>query len=629
MSPLHAFITRHSALAYFVLTFAISWIGVILVIDATDGLTSTAPASDPRFLYALAAMVAGPTTAGLVLTAFLHGRAGLRRLVSRATTWRAGVRWYVVALLIAPLTMGATLAALSLFSPAFVPGFMTTDERAALLLASLGVGLAAGLFEEIGWTGFATPTLAARYSVLKTGLYVGAIWGAWHLLTNVFWASRVSAGELPMSIFLPISVVGTLVGYLTAYRVLMVWVYDRTHSLLIGILMHVSLTASLLSFNPIGLSGAALLTYSFVLAAAFWLVVALVAAIDMKHPGTTHIFRGPDGAPLPASIAEIKYYRLGGVDQWVMMRGEDIAHPPLILLHGGPGMTEMRLFRTFNAPLETCFTVVNWDQRGAGKSFDRTLDPSSMTVEQFISDLDELVEIVRARLGHQKVVLFGHSWGSALGVLYAARFPEKVAVYIGCEQIGDSAAGELLSYRFALSEAERLQDRKALKALRAIGPPPHSARDLMTERMTVQRLAKETDARVLWQMSRIFLGGPESSVFDLGNILRGFRFSLDAMWSEVSKLDLITQVPALRMPVFFFVSRRDHWVPPEASIAYFNVLSAPQKRLIWFDNSGHEPFVDEATKFNAVMAIAVRTVVSEALSARPAAPTAELALADA
>src|ERR1700688_505297 len=163
-------------------------------------------------------------------------------------------------------------------------------------------------------------------------------------------------------------------------------------------------------------------------------------ASAMKHPGKTIPFRGPDGRVLRGSIAEINYLRLGGLDQWVMIRGENAANPPLILLHGGPGFTEMRLFRHFNAALDKCFTVVNWDQRGAGKSFDRNIPRSSMTVEQSIADLDELVNTVRKRLGKSKVTIFGHSWGSALGVLYAARFPDKVAAYVGSGQIGDWAA---------------------------------------------------------------------------------------------------------------------------------------------------------------------------------------------
>src|SRR6202521_1778280 len=142
----------------------------------------------------------------------------------------------------------------------------------------------------------------------------------------------------------------------------------------------------------------------------------------MKHRGKTPPFRGPKGEILPGSIAEIGYLRLGGLDQWVMIRGESLANPLLILLHGGPGFSEMRFFRHFNAPLEKSFTVVYWDQRGAGKSFDRKIPRSSMTVEQFIADLDELVEAVCKRVGKKKVAIFGHSWGSALGVLYGIAF---------------------------------------------------------------------------------------------------------------------------------------------------------------------------------------------------------------
>ena len=145
----------------------------------------------------------------------------------------------------------------------------------------------------------------------------------------------------------------------------------------------------------------------------------------MKARGQTPPFRGEDGTVLPGSIAEVTYRRLGGLDQWVMIRGERIANPPLILLHGGPGWSETAFFRHFNAPVEKAFTVVYWDQRGAGKSFDCAIPRSSMTVEQFLGDLDQLVDAVRERLGKERVAIFGHSWGSALGVLYAARFPRK------------------------------------------------------------------------------------------------------------------------------------------------------------------------------------------------------------
>ena len=328
----------------------------------------------------------------------------------------------------------------------------------------------------------------------------------------------------------------------------------------------------------------------------------------MSHPGKTPPFRGSHGEILAGSIAEIRYRSLGGLDQWVMLRGESLVNPPLILLHGGPGLSETALFRTFNASLEKSFTVVYWDQRGAGKSFYPGLPRSSMTVEQFVSDLDELVEAVRERLGKSKVVVFGHSWGSALGTLYAARFPEKVAAYVGSGQYGDGATGETASYEFALAEAERRGNRWALRKLRGIGPPPHTPKELWTQRTWLTWLEGGMRPRALWKVTRAALVAPESSVLDLRRSVRGFRFSIDAMWEEVSRINLFDSVPALQMPVFFFLGRNDHWVPPSASEPYFDALAAPSKELVWFEQSGHEPFADEPDKFNAAMRDLVRPV---------------------
>jgi len=329
----------------------------------------------------------------------------------------------------------------------------------------------------------------------------------------------------------------------------------------------------------------------------------------MKHPGKTPPHRGPKGRVLPDSIAEAHYVNLGGLDQWMLIRGENLNNPPLILLHGGPGFSETHFFRHFNSPLEKAFTVVYWDQRGSGKSFNSKIPESSMTVDQFITDLDELVEAVHKRVGRKEVTIFGHSWGSALGVLYAARFPEKVTAYVGSGQIGDWSTAESSSYAYTLAEAQRHNNRRALKELLAIGPPPYPASSLWTERTWLQRFEGQLEARALWNMLRTFLGVPELSIFDLPNLLRGFRFSLDAMWAEVSRLNLIKFVPTLKIPVFFFLGRRDHWVPPETSVAYLDALTAPSKKLVWFEESGHEPFVDEPVKFNASMLEFVRPVV--------------------
>jgi pimeloyl-ACP methyl ester carboxylesterase len=317
----------------------------------------------------------------------------------------------------------------------------------------------------------------------------------------------------------------------------------------------------------------------------------------MKRAGRTSPFRTVSGGIVPGSVAEVGYCRLGGVDQWVKMLGRSLANPPLIHLHGGPGFSETRLWRHFNAELEDRFTVVYWDQRGAGKSFDGTLPRSSMTTEQFLADLGELVHMVCARVGQQRVVLHGHSWGSALGVLYASRHPERVAAYVGTGQIGDWPAGESASYAYAVAEASRRKNSKALAALRAIGPPPYSASSVFKERTWLQRLDGQLSPRALWRLRRAVLGG-ESSLLDLPNQLRGFRFSMNTMWDEVSALNLVTAAPALQVPVFFLLGRRDHFVPPETSVDYFNALTAPSKELVWFEQSGHEPFVDEPAKFN-------------------------------
>lgn len=327
----------------------------------------------------------------------------------------------------------------------------------------------------------------------------------------------------------------------------------------------------------------------------------------MKDPGSTPPFRGSDGAVVPGSIAEVDYHRIGGVDQWVMIRGESLANPPLILLHGGPGFSDTSFFRHFNHVLEKRFTVVYWDQRGTGKSYATQIPRSSMTVQQFLADLDEIVELVRKRTGKSKVVLLGHSWGTALGALYSARFPEKVAAYVGAAQIGNAAAAEAASYAFAVAEARRLHNRKVLKKLLAIGPPPHDAKRLVAERMSIQRLEAQARGESVWSnIAKSMVDSPESSIFDLWGVLRGFRFSLDAMCAETTTLNLLELVPELKMPVFIFLGRRDRWVPPEMSAAFFEALKAPAKQLLWFEESAHEMFVDEPARFNAAMVELVR-----------------------
>jgi pimeloyl-ACP methyl ester carboxylesterase len=187
--------------------------------------------------------------------------------------------------------------------------------------------------------------------------------------------------------------------------------------------------------------------------------------------------------------------------------------------------------------------------------------------------------------------------------------PKKVAAYVSSGQIGDWAAGESASYAFALAEAQRLGKHRALKKLRAIGPPPHTAECLWTQRMALSQVEGRMRPREMWRLGRAVLSGEESSIFELPRTMRGLRWSLGAMWTEVSRLNLVELVPALQMPVFFLLGRKDHWVPAGVSVAFIDALSAPSKKLVWFEQSGHEPFVDEPAKFNTAMAELVRPVL--------------------
>jgi len=295
MSGFQAFIAKHPVDTYFALTFLISWGGGLLAVGGSGSMRGPTPASDPRFAYALIAMLAGPGVTGILMTAILHGRAGLRTFASRALAWRVGARWYV-ALLIAPAAIAAALLALSAASPAFVPGIFTSDQKLSLLLTSLAVGVSAGIFEELGWTGFAIPTLRRSHGTIATGLIVGIFWSAWHLFPNI-WAARTAAGDLPMSIHMIGIIVGVFIGYLTAFRIVMVWVYDATASIFMSMLMHVSITFGLLTLNPLGISGMQLLVFSFGFAAALWIVVAMIGATRNQRG----VFRRAHGAAGPRS----------------------------------------------------------------------------------------------------------------------------------------------------------------------------------------------------------------------------------------------------------------------------------------------------------------------------------------
>jgi membrane protease YdiL (CAAX protease family) len=277
VSPRGGFVQRHPVLSFYALAFGISAGGMLAVIGASGQAAGTLDPLGPVFLLMMLAWFAGPSLGGVVMTGLASGRAGYRDLLARSVRWRVGLRWYAVGLLVAPVVSTILSLALSVPFPQLLPNIVTSSDKGAVLLMGVAYGfIGGGLLEELGWTGFAVPRLLPRYGVLGTGLIAGLLWGAYHF-SIIYWAGNPS-GLLPMAIL-----AAQLFAWMPAFRVLMVWVYDRTGSLLVAMLIHGSLSASMFIFQSITMSGVAQLVWLVVFGATWWLAVAAVAVATRGH----------------------------------------------------------------------------------------------------------------------------------------------------------------------------------------------------------------------------------------------------------------------------------------------------------------------------------------------------------
>jgi membrane protease YdiL (CAAX protease family) len=268
-------IRRHQVPAYYVLTFLISWGSMAAIIGAAPVPMAVAVTAGPL----------GPAAACIVLTALLEGSVGLRELGVRLRNWRAGARWYGFALLTAPLVMAAAAAAVAVVFPAYYGGVSTPGELAIVIAAGIAVGLMVGALEELGWSGFALPRLRKRHGVFSTALIMALLWGAWHY--PMFANSTDPSGAIPDALIVAVF----LYAWLPAYRVLMVWVYDRTGSLPLAMLMHAPLSAGAFinSFMAASgnASGIAILMPSLTWGAAFWVLAAVVLLTERRRARVT------------------------------------------------------------------------------------------------------------------------------------------------------------------------------------------------------------------------------------------------------------------------------------------------------------------------------------------------------
>jgi proline iminopeptidase len=359
------------------------------------------------------------------------------------------------------------------------------------------------------------------------------------------------------------------------------------------------------------------------LAGVLAVVLVLFAAALIKTFGaiSTPAFRDSNGRPLANSIAIAEQWRINGIDESVIVRGRDLSNPILIWLHGGPGSSETPVLRVMNGVLEDDFTVVYWDQRLAGQTLIPFAPyPKSLTIAQMLDDLDVVVDRIRKRVAQDRVVLVGHSWGTMLGVLYADRHPEKVAAYVGIGQMTDKANAETLSYKFALDQAQRRGNAKAVADLKGIGAPPYGNEQLFTERAWLEALGGVNYGdlsllRMIWIGVRV----PESNGRDIWAVSHGGTIGTKLLEEQMLSTNLDRTYTSFQIPVFIGAGRSDHVTDAGLAYQYFERIIAPQKGFVWFERSGHNPHLEEPAKFNDWMITQVRPVAVAQLAGGVAA----------
>ncbi|MFC5742093.1 alpha/beta fold hydrolase [Dyella tabacisoli] len=323
----------------------------------------------------------------------------------------------------------------------------------------------------------------------------------------------------------------------------------------------------------------------------------------MSRDEVTRILAGNRQIVSPRGIDETVKVRIGGIDQWLSIRGKDRRNPILLFLHGGPASPAMPESYTFQTPWEDYFTVVQWDQRGAGKTYAANTEQAmapGMTVDGMTDDAAQVVQYLRQRYDKQKVFLLGHSWGTVLGVHLAQLHPDWFYAYISVGQVVNGHRNEELGYAFALHEATAQGNDKAVSELQAIAPYPGT-------KLTIDRVG----VRSQWEM---YYGGlaygrhdfqfegdaeelsPDYSKQDLDAIGKGSLFSLNHLLPALLSADF-DHVTHFECPVIVYVGQHDYTTAHELTEKWFGDIHAPSKRLVMFADSAHMIMQEQPGRF--------------------------------
>jgi pimeloyl-ACP methyl ester carboxylesterase len=342
------------------------------------------------------------------------------------------------------------------------------------------------------------------------------------------------------------------------------------------------------------------ISMKYVISPAVLVLVVIIACLLLYRGHMQGRVLRETGITSPDGIESLEKIRLGGVEQWILIRGQDKSNPVLLDLHGGPGAAEIAFARFFHTRLENHFTVVHWDQRGAGKSFSPDIAQESMTMEQFISDTRELVETLRERFSVSKVYVAGHSWGSLLGILTVSRYPELFCAYVGTGQLVDASENDAISYQFTLDKARESGNKKAIRQLEEIGPPPYDYKRLIIQRKWLDRFGGvyQSPNASKGSLLKLALTSPDYSLMDFFRYFRGTLFSLKYMLPHLYEINLFEEVPIIDVPVYFLVGKHDSNTPVQLTERYYQKLNASHgKQLMWFEKSGHMVTFDEPEKY--------------------------------
>ena len=302
------------------------------------------------------------------------------------------------------------------------------------------------------------------------------------------------------------------------------------------------------------------------------------------------------------SIASIEKVILQRKEQSITIRTSDTANPVLLFLHGGPGSPLMPYAHVADRKLEEHFTVVHWDQYGAGKSYDKKLNPEEISIDFYLYCTIELIEYLRKRFKQDKIFLLGHSWGSYLGIVTAYNHPELLHAYIGMGQVINMPEAEKISYNFTLGKAREAGKKKAIKDLKCIGLPPYqNHKELLTERKWLSIYKGMIHNCSLIRTVGYSLKSPEYSFRDHMNEIKGRDLLLSILWPDFQTKTVDDKIRSFEVPVYFLEGRHDYCVPSVLVEKFVQKVKAPHKEIIWFEHSAHMMNIEEREKYVDVL----------------------------